>query len=192
MIHKNPVRFGVLFMSLIVALATVGVASALWSKELGFNGNVATGSVDVEIDHTVTADNEAPPVAIGDCAVTPTVDGHTQFDLSNAYPGYECWATFDVVNTGSIPVTLEQPIQVFLGLPDGTPVTDAVTIEPLAADATLPDGSVAPACYADSTLLGAGDSVACTMYFLVMDDAQQDTNYNFTYRWNAYQYTGTP
>ena len=35
-------------MALVVALATIGLASALWSKTLTVDGSVATGTVSIE------------------------------------------------------------------------------------------------------------------------------------------------
>jgi hypothetical protein len=106
----------------IMMLAIIGSAAALWSDSLKVAITIETGNVDVEFGSISTND---PPGSldpgyekdVATCYASlaeienedngnPT--GNNDLDLSimieNAYPSYRCRVTFEVRNTGTIPV----------------------------------------------------------------------------------------
>ena len=181
--QNTSVRVGVLFTALLVTLAAVGIGSALWSEQLTINGNVATGTLDVDYVFADTEDNEIPEKDYAECVAILTggdwPESRVQFDIYNGYPSYECWALFAVENTGSIPVHMSQPEQIYLGTPDGIPTPDAVTIS-------------LDFCWPEEYQLHPGEIAECVLHFHVEQDAEQDADYNFTYNFLAWQYNETP
>ena len=181
--QNASVRIGVLFTALIVALAAIGVGSALWSETLTINGNVATGTLDVDYLDAWTEDNEVPEKDYAECVAITTggdwPEARVQFDIYNGYPSYECWAYFVVENTGSIPVHMSQPRQVYLGTPEGEPTPDAVTI-------------AVEECWPEEYQLHPDERALCMLHFHVEQPAEQDADYNFTYNFLAWQYNEAP
>lgn len=124
-------------MSLVIALAFVGVGYGLWSKVLFIDGTVETGNVNAVFDSTWTDDQDTsqdPPgheKHVARCEAT--IDGEdTQImhiTVLNGYPSYRCTVWFDIMNTGSIPVKVQAynltgvPVELEVeqtGLPIGT------------------------------------------------------------------------
>jgi hypothetical protein len=108
--------------SLMMILVVIGSAMAMWSDNLKIKTVINTGNVDVEFGSISTND---PPgsndpgygIDVGTCYAdkveienedngNPT--GNNDLDLNitivNAYPSYNCTVTFEVRNTGTIPV----------------------------------------------------------------------------------------
>lgn len=152
MLNHRPVRIGILFGVLILALAAIGVGSALWSETLTIDGDVTTGNVDVEFDFVFTDDLGAE----GECSHTGAPNELT-VTMANVYPTYECHLQFDVRNDGSIPVLVDEPVWV---MPPEITVTSNF-------------------CYGDDFPLPApGWTGACNVTFTVGDVAQ-DSMYEF-------------
>ena len=166
MFDRKPARIGVLFMVLVVALAMVGLGSALWFELLTIDGAVATGNVDVELSLEAVEENDHGK-EVGECTAnffteaTGAVDtGHIVVDILNGYPSYECWVTIDVHNLGSVPVHIYRPIWVL------TPPPEAVTFDVVE-------------CYGDDTQLHDDEMAFCTLYFHVEQEAAQGAVYAF-------------
>ena len=103
-------KFLVLAMVSIVALATLGVGYALWFEVLSIDGTVSTGTVIVELSGPDIYDVEALGKDVGKCVNVPTQDPTAiQISVTDAYPSYECYVTFDVHSLGTIPVHVQQP-----------------------------------------------------------------------------------
>ena len=91
----------------------------------------------------------------------------------NGYPSFECWAEFEVTNTGTIPIHIYQPELKIAATPE------ELTIRLLEAPYTLPDNTVVGACYEDDTQLHTGETAHCAMYIHVEQGALQDHTYEF-------------
>jgi hypothetical protein len=155
--RRTPVRIGMLFMVLVIALASIGVASALWYDELYVEGVVWTGYVDVEpslefVDEIETKD-------VGYCDVYMDEFGWF-IEMGNVYPFYECMIGIDVHNTGTIPVHIYRPM--WQELP--------------------PDFAVAfddSECYEDDYQLHPGEAAYCILRFVIQQEADQGAEYFF-------------
>lgn len=157
--HK-PARVGVLFMSIVVMLAMVGVGSALWSEVMDITGLVQTGDVNVEfslLDPPTFENDHGKDVADCDAVLS---DNLLEVVIGGGYPSYECWVPFDVHNVGSVPVHVYHPQWLDL------PPTEAVTF------------SVVD-CYEEDTQLHAGEEIFCTLYIHVEQEASQNDSYVF-------------
>lgn len=160
MLSHKPARVGVLFMSIVVMLAMVGVGSALWSEVMDIGGLVQTGDVDVEfslLDPPTFENDHGKDVA--DCSAVLS-DNLLEVVIGGGYPSYECWVPFDVHNVGSVPVHVYHPQWLVV------PPTEAVTF------------SVVD-CYEEDTQLHQDDEVFCTLYIHVEQEAEQNTPYEF-------------
>jgi len=109
--RKRTLTFGLLAIAVVVALALVGVAYALWSETLTINGEVTTGNVSISIGAVSDNDNGWDPgytKDVGDCWVTGDSNEPAQatIHVSNGYPSYSCTATITVKNDGTVPVNL--------------------------------------------------------------------------------------
>lgn len=115
--------FGVggLALLLIIALAAIGVASALWSKTLTISGTVYTGDVDAIWTAASSSDrNGARDQNLVDGQVVEvdkdvgrldcTIDGEDPqilyFTVVNGYPSYYADCEGEWTNTGTIPVVV--------------------------------------------------------------------------------------
>lgn len=147
MFKNRTARIGILFGILILALGAVGIGSALWSETLTIDGDVLTGNVDVEFGYVAVDDLGAA----GECTLTGTPDALTM-TMTGVYPTYECYLEINVLNVGSIPVLVDEPVWT---LPAEITYTHDV-------------------CYGDGYLLDAGvpDMAHCTLHFTVGDVAQ--------------------
>lgn len=189
MLSTRPTRIGVFVMALVVALSTIGIASALWSKTLTVDGSVATGTVSIEfVNHVDLYENETyienglKDVAACFGSIGPDYPDRMSVDIVNGYPSFECWAVVHVTNTGNIPVHIYRPDITSAATPS------EVTIAALDAPVTLPDNTVLPACYLDDAQLHTGDVAHCTVYFHVEQGALQDHTYTFEALFEGRQY----
>ena len=100
-------------MALVIALGAVGVGYALWSDSLFIQGTIETGEVDVCIvsiasddvglDPGYTKDVASTSVSIVDCK-TATIT------VTGAYPCYQNFVHFTTDIRGTVPVILENII----------------------------------------------------------------------------------
>lgn len=106
-------------VTLLVALAAMGVAYGLWTETLYVNGAVHTGTLDVSVDsktvHAAITFYDANGVAIASpsqselngvtCKGSVSTDGNTlSIVVDNAYPNWECSVSFGIRNDGTVPV----------------------------------------------------------------------------------------
>ena len=176
MFRRKSLPLGVLVMLLVLALASLGIGYGLWSKILHINGTVATGNVDVELSLGKFGDNETEK-DVGDCKAElltlPPAEqpNKIRVTVTNAYPSYECWVTFDVHQKGSIPVLVYQPI--FTQVP------------PKEVTFRMMD------CYADETQMDdPSERIWCTLYIHVEQDALQNAGRGEGYP-PVYKFEGT-
>jgi len=155
-------RTGLLFMVLVVALASLGIAFGLWSKTLYINGTVSTGSLHAEL--SVDAVTEYETKDVGNCSATlgQTIQPNDtlNIEITDAYPSYECDVRFDVHNTGSIPIHVNQP--------------SLSNANPGAVDVSLVD------CYAENVQLHTSEMAYCTINIHVLQAAGMDADYTFS------------
>ncbi len=108
--------------SLIIILVVMGSAVAMWSDSLKIKTVINTGNVDVEFGTISTNDplgtiDPTHDKDVGTCYADKSEienedqgnpSGNNDLDLNitivNAYPSYNCTVTFEVKNTGTIPV----------------------------------------------------------------------------------------
>lgn len=178
MFRRKSLPLGVLVMILVLGLVTLGLGYGLWSKILYINGTVATGNVDVELSLGEFGDNEVEK-DVGTClAELLMIDEATQpnkirVTVTNAYPSYECWVTFDVHQKGSIPVLVYQPI---------------FSIRPPEKEVTFKMMD----CYADPTQMHKpSERIWCTLYIHVEQDALQNAGRGKEGDPPAYEFEGT-
>ena len=106
-------RLTPLIVAALVALASVGVASALWSKTLTVDGTIATGDLDAGWTFAACRDFETKDVgqvsvpeadAMGDVPGLETIG----FQVTDAYPGYRADCQLEYTYTGSVPAHVEE------------------------------------------------------------------------------------
>jgi hypothetical protein len=108
-------KFLILGVVTVVALASLAVGYALWSKTLYISGTVNTGTVDIGWS-PVTFEGDSEPVEKDysdiDCTI---IDDTIYVDVYDAYPSIWYACSFDVTSTGTVPVHF-YPIE-WTGLP---------------------------------------------------------------------------
>ena len=158
---------------IIMVLAIIAGAIAMWSDTLKINATIETGEVKVKFSEWYCSDEGADPQAEGfnneegkdvaSCDVDVELvdeEGNPiklMVTLSNAYPGYHVVITFTVDNIGTIPVKLynysikdvnESALNVWLEVPEDT------QIDP-------------------------GDSSEYELHITVLQKAEESTTYSF-------------
>ena len=105
-------------VALTVIVASIGLATAMWTDTLKINATIKTGKVDVKWSAVSCSDTGADPQAPGfhndegknvaSCNVSIVGEGNDtlRIVLSNVYPGYQVVVTGVVDNIGTIPVKL--------------------------------------------------------------------------------------
>ena len=198
---------------LALALATVGVGYGLWSKVLTIDGTVLTGEVNAELsieeidegdaslvsDNGIDEDNEIEEKDVADCRAFLRSDSPPDLDnlgpqlmeivLTNAYPSFSCFVNFNVENTGTIPIRVDQPV---LSEFDD----DALTVEFLTGNVGTEgcyfdevSGTADPGTLDAHPQLHPDEMTFCTIWVHVEQDAEQDEEYSFTaeilvHQWN--------
>jgi hypothetical protein len=116
--RKRALPLGVLVVGLLVVLATIGVVSGLWSKNLVVDGTVETGDLSVDWTEPRCSENNPWPSGtnqgeylgkdvgdfdweIGDAEFGDQV---LRIKLSNTYPSYFVDCELHWINNGTIPV----------------------------------------------------------------------------------------
>lgn len=105
-------KIGLICLALVLALGTVGVGYAHWSKNLYIEGTVNTGEVNLEIISVASDDIGIDPGKDKDVASTavqidPLDDQRVIITVDNGYPCYYNYVHFTVHNNGTIPVKLQ-------------------------------------------------------------------------------------
>ena len=87
---------------LILALGTMGLAYGAWTDQLVINGNVTTGTLNVDFIGTDGSVPDVDPYNLVTCSLDYEDDLVT-VTINGAYPGYQCVPSITIKNTGSIP-----------------------------------------------------------------------------------------
>ena len=151
----------ILGLTLVLALAVVGAGYAGWSQNLYINGTVETGYLSAKI---VEGQGSSADIV---CTVDVTLetDDTLTVTLLNAIPGTYT-NSFTIVNTGSIPLTLDAPPAI-TGLPTG--ITGSIAYSPLG--------------------LGVGESTTSGLVTIVVSDdpGTEDVDGSFAVSFTANQ-----
>lgn len=170
---KRSLPFGLLTIAVVLALALMGVAYALWSETLDIDGTVHTGEVDVAFQNASDDDNGIDPgydKDVANCTVNVAGDGNSMdITINNGYPSYTCTVTYEVFNSGTIPVKLQS----FSGV---VPSELEITQSGLSVGGQI----------------DAGQAVTATIAIHVEQEAAEGATYTFTkdflfVQWNEYQ-----
>jgi hypothetical protein len=100
---KKSLPVGMIFIFLLVAIATMGLSYGYWTDSLAVNGTVVNGELDVEFTNLWWSDNN--------CTYKMDPTSHTlTITADKAYPGFWCEGSVQVKNTGTIPVKIMAPV----------------------------------------------------------------------------------
>jgi hypothetical protein len=104
---------GLLFLGVVGALATLGLIYGSWVDRINVNGNVQTGTVDVNwaldgvsscADGSNPCETEAKGKDIARCTVDTSVPQKVAISITNGYPGFNCHIWGILTNKGTLPV----------------------------------------------------------------------------------------
>lgn len=214
MLERKALPAGGFFMALLLALATVGVGYGLWSKVLTIQGTVRTGEVNAELsieevdegdaglvaDNGIDQDNEIEGKDIADCqaslvaTVPPDLDNAgpqlMKITINNAYPSFSCFVNFNVENTGTIPIKVDQPH--IVSAPDPSILTVAFLTGNVGTEGCYFDevnGTADPSTLEAHPQLEPDEMTFCTIWVHLEQQAQQGETYYFTaevlvHQWN--------
>jgi len=104
---KMNTKMAAIFLTLTIALGTLGVVAAWWREELYINGTVTTGTFgwELTLDYWDVYD-DYKGIADADVWLSDYVNGHAKslnFEVNNMYPciGLDIW--WDLEYYGSVP-----------------------------------------------------------------------------------------
>jgi hypothetical protein len=159
--------------TLLIALMVAGIAFAMWDKTIYLNGTVETGEVDLECVSVADDDNGIDPGKdkdVGDTTalIDPTDPQIIHVLITNGYPSYHVYVHCTILNTGTIPVKLQDIIH--------TSVPPELTVE--ASDSI-------------GEQVDPGERRDYTLYIHVEQNAAELATYYFTVelwfvQWNEY------
>ena len=196
---------GLLAMGLLVALATMALVFTNWEQRLQINGNVTTGSVDVNAvrfcDLTgadCAWDNEGPGAKvtkeIASCVHTQPSAKKFVVTIENGYPGFKCHVWINITSKTKLPVVVSNRIAI--SPDDGsikvTQVADTGAWDPTAhgypalppltdpvTGAPIPNTPPKGDCK-EAQLTGPNETTFCDFDIEVNKTAAQGTKYTFT------------
>jgi hypothetical protein len=146
-----------MFATLAIALAITGFAFAHWSETLYINGTVHTGTLSAAWSIHDNWDTER--VDKDYSHIEATIDGdNLVVTVANAYPCIDYYVRFDIKNTGTIPMHIDNVI-----IDNPNPIT--VSVENLG---TLP------------VQVHPGDEATGVLHVHVEQEALENTTYTFT------------
>jgi hypothetical protein len=143
-----------LFAALVLSVALAGTAYATWTTQITFTGSVSTGNIAVQITSVTTASPEID-VDFDDDSFAIAVD--------NVYPGWTGSVTITVLNSGSLPVSIDTPSVTIVSDPNG-----------LDQYLDISTSSITPS-------FASGDSVTVTVTLIVDDVAEVPQSATATY-----------
>lgn len=174
-----------LAMGVILALATLGLVYTNWSQKLTINGNVNTGSLNVNwevecagLDPNVgcTVDNEVGKKDIGECTIDQSGSKKIDIVITNGYPGYVCHFWTNITNKGSLDVVIANTPTFNAAWLD----VDQVTTTFVPGDWTPAAGSLSKGDCKNPQLPGGGTIDFCDWEITVLKGAPQDTKIPFS------------
>ncbi len=86
--------------------ALMGLGYAAWQDSLNIEGTVGTGNIDVAFTDCRLLTESDRSVTSATTKVSCT-SKCLYIDIKDAYPGYNVWLEYEIVNNGSIPVKYE-------------------------------------------------------------------------------------
>jgi hypothetical protein len=185
----KPVNTTKTIIPIIMVLAIIAGAVAMWYDTLKINATIETGKVKVKFSDWGCSDNGPDPQAEGfynteekdvaTCGIDVEVEDEEGnavkllVTLGNAYPGYSVSVTLIIDNIGTIPVKLL-----------------SYDIEGVDEDALSVSLSVP-----EDTQIDPGDSSTYTLHITVLQDAEENSTYTFEVelvfaQWNEVTTTG--
>ena len=108
-------KLGFLCLALCLALSSLGVVYAAWSKTLQVGGTVNTGTFVAGL--TSPSATSSPSDSAGTCSITTSDSKSFTVAISNGFPGFTGTVTYSISDTGTIPAMLSD---VRLTRADGT------------------------------------------------------------------------
>ena len=168
MFSKKSLPITIAFI-LMIALGTMGLAYGAWTDTLTINGNVTTGTLDVDFlsPYLYSADMNGALSPIDPNTCTGLLSGDTlTISIPNAYPGYQCNGSIFVDNTGTIPAKIQPP---------------ALISEDLPWDPSWGIG----ACWGADTIIGVADEpLTCDFNFEIpySETGHMDEHFSFSYQ----------
>lgn len=177
--------------TVLVGLAAVGIAAALWSEQLTVNGTVETG--DVDAGWTLASCADFDPYNMGEVAIAeadPTTGEIPGLDTINltvagAYPGYRAHCALEYTYFGTIPAYVEDIRFNTENLDhcfiDQNPTTGSFVARCDQLTVTWANGLCAE--------LRQGGFVGAYLRMRVEDGAEQDTVYGFGLEVQLNQYS---
>ena len=112
---------GLLAMGVVLALAALGLVYTNWDQTFTINGNVSTGTVEVNAirfcdnagaDCAWDNEGEDQKITKDIARCIHTESGKTfTLTISNGYPGYQCHFWLNITNKGQLPVTVTNEIK---------------------------------------------------------------------------------
>ena len=165
----------------LLALASIGMAAALWSETLTIDGEVATAEFDA--GWTFGACIEIDPYAMGSVEIVEA-DANNDIaglhditlNVDDAYPTYRAICGVEYTYTGTIPARVQN-----IGFDPGNLTGCMVSVDStgrLVADCVEMEIEwVDGLC----TVLSENQTLAGDLKLKVKDGADQDTDYDFTF-----------
>jgi hypothetical protein len=114
-IKKMKTKMTAIFAILMIALMVAGISYAMWDKTIYLYGTVNTGEVDAEFSRIYCDDDGIDPgydkdVASCECYIDGTDHQIAYVEIDNGYPCYSVIVYFEIDNTGTVPVKIQNII----------------------------------------------------------------------------------
>jgi hypothetical protein len=176
---------------LVIALAGLSVGYAVWSTSLVVGTTVNTGNVDIAWSGPRRVwDTEPDEKDASEIVCSISADEHVfTVTLNEAYPSIHYFCELDIHDTGSVPVHIVDFDFDRSSLPPGTTVELVNTTDPNTGEPVEP---ILPCAQ-----LHEGDQAWATLHVHLSNEAQQNTQYEFTgwvtgQQWNEADQCGEP
>ena len=160
-----------LFMGVLIVLATMGLVYGSWQANVDINGAVTTGNVNVELVVIGAQENDAEKGKnfancsaeafdiVSDAPNDPK-DDKVQLTINNGFPGYSCNLSINLVNRGSLPVVVSGTVKA------NAASEGAISVTPKTDDC-------------ETLQLNPGDIIYCDWDIGVLKGADQKAVYEF-------------
>ena len=107
-----------IIIGVVVALLLVGGVYAAWASQAELTVNASSGEMDVEISK-VSVGEVSKYVEFDRKSIEISEDKKSaSISIENLYPGAEANATFEITNTGTMPIALDKAVQKLLEVID--------------------------------------------------------------------------
>jgi hypothetical protein len=154
-------KLGTIFLVSIMALAGVTIGYAAWSETLTIDGDVTTGTFDVDFIAGPTHSDVTAEVG----------ESILWVNITNAYPGVIYYANFDIKNVGSVPAEFTTWTYTLGGMPSGSSVNVVDDAGPI-----------------QNTVLYTNDLWGGNVTIEIGESADHSTLYTFSVETTASQY----